>query len=140
MKIFRIAQVKFVKNPIPHIPLHQKGGWEEWKKREDIICDAIRKLAKEWSVGPIGGNLHIDSMGDITMIQKMRNVIDYENPKTIDPDLIEIAKEYHGGYGPGISTRWIRLNHFTWEKMLADMGLLPMHEVSEEEFIKDIRK
>jgi hypothetical protein len=140
MKIYRISQDKFRKSPVPPIPLHQKGGYEEGKKREEIICNAIRKLAKEWDVGPIKEPLYIDSYGDIMMLQEMCGPIDYKSSKEIDPDLQDIAREYNKGYGPGLSSRWIRLNHFAWEKMLGDMGLLPRHEVSEEEFIKDISR
>lgn len=143
MRIIRISQSspKFQKSVIPPIPLHNKGGYAEGIERERIICNAIKKLAEEWDVGPIEENLYINSVGDITMVQKMNGPIDYVNPKEIDPDLVEIAREYdRGGHGGNISSRWIRLNHFDWEKMLGDMGLLPRYEVSEEEFLREIRK
>lgn len=138
MKIYRLSQEKFKKSPVPHIPLQQKGGLDEGRKREETLCNAIRKLAEEWNVGPID-HLFIDSRGDIMMLQAMINPNSYENPKEIDSDLVSIAVEY-AGYGPGISDRWIKMNHFIWEKMLGDMGLLPRHAVGEEEFLKEIGK
>jgi hypothetical protein len=121
MKIYRISQDRFKKSLVPPIPLHEKGGIEEGRRREEIICNAIKKLTQEWNVGPIN-YLHIDSRGDITMQQTMVNPsgMDYINSKEIDPDLVEIAREYNrGAFGGNISTRWITLNHFAWEKMLG---------------------
>lgn len=97
MKIIRIAskfKSKFEKSLFPAIPLHQKGGWEEGRQREQILIEAIKKLAEEWNIGPIDYIGGIDSRGDIKMVQKMRSVLDYENPNEIDSDLVEIAREY----------------------------------------------
>jgi len=128
----------FRKSPVPHTPLTEKGGWEEGERREKILCDAIRKLAEIWNIGWITEPLHIDTVGDISMLQKQRITPgDYINLEPIDPNLVKIAVDY-AGYGPGISSRWLKLNHFTWEKMLGDMGLLPRHTVDEEEFLRDI--
>jgi len=150
MRIIRINQSnidepeideKLRMSPVPHIPLTEKGGWEEGKKREEIICNAIRKMAEEWGVGPIREPLRIDARGDITMIQGMKGENNYINPKAINPDLVEIAVKY-AGYAVGEigHNRWIKLNHFAWEKMLSGMGLLPRRTIDEEEFLKDIGK
>ena len=131
----------FRKSPVPPDPLFTgKGGKVEGDRREKILCDAIRKLAEEWNVGPIKEPLHIDSCGNIQMLQKSSNGFEYDNPQPIDDNLIKIAVKYNLGYGPGISTRWIELNHFTWEKLLGDMGLLPKTVITKEEFLKDISK
>ena len=137
----QVSKEKFKGSKIPHDPLFKgEGGKAEGDRREKILCDAIRKMAKEWNIGPITEPLRIDPIGNIKMLQKQRITPgDYVNPQPIDQKLVDIAIQY-SGYGPGISKRWLNLNHFIWEKMLGDMGLLPRTPITKEDFLEDISK
>ena len=62
------------------------------------------------------------------MLQKMKGSMDYVQEEEIPEKVKKMALKYAGGYGSvptgGVSGRWIKLNHFTWEKMLRKEGFL----------------
>jgi len=95
-------------------------------RRENMLIEGIKDLAEKYEVGPVDTTrlLRIDAKGDLMMLQK-RNGNDYVQAQRLLKVLQILAKKYNGGYGPGISGRWIELNHFVCEKLLTDEGLLP---------------
>jgi hypothetical protein len=95
-------------------------------RREGMLIKAIKKFAERYNLGPVDVSLQIDANGELGLVQVM-NKFDYVyvQKEGIPEGVQALVRKYNGGYGPGISTRWIRLNHFTWEKLLADEGLLP---------------
>jgi hypothetical protein len=105
------------------------------KRREAILAEGIRKLAQKFRVGPIDEHKarYIDSRGDMMLLQKMSGVLDYVNPEELDERLQQLARKYGARE---VSSRWITMFHFDWEKMLGDMGLLDItmgREASEKE-------
>lgn len=92
-------------------------------KREADIKKAIQALAKKFKVGPIEDHkLRIDPRGDIMMLQKMKGSVDYVQDEGLPEKLKKIAQKYNKNYAGEVTGRWIKLNHFTWEKMLRDLG------------------
>lgn len=133
-----------------HGPYYLKGAVEELLKiakelspvqkadiREDLILKAIKKLAKKYKVGPLAP-MRIDAMGEITMLQRMKNPIEYVSEEKIDERLTNLAKKYDKYHGQ-VSSRWIKMNHFTWERMLKDIGLLKLpKEVTSSTIVKEL--
>lgn len=113
---------------IPH-----ESGIDGAKKREAILIDAIKQFAQDYNFGHIREPLQIDSRGDIMLVQLMQG-IDYLD-KPLDPIVNEIAKPY------GIieqSERWLKMNHFSWEKMLGDLGYFIGEKATQEEIEREI--
>jgi 2'-5' RNA ligase len=99
------------------------------RKREAALIRGIIKLAKKYRVGPVDeGRLRIDARGNIMMLQQMTHPSggEYVQDEELPENLKQLALKYNRGYkGPGeISGRWITLNHFDWEKLLRDQGLI----------------
>jgi len=97
--------------------------WERGRRREEAILNGIEQLADQYGVGPLS-HMRIDAVGNITMLQKMINPHTYEMDKGLSDELRELARGYDPDYQGEISGRWIKLNHFVWEKFLSDLGLL----------------
>lgn len=114
--------------PPPAEPPDDGGGdgdspLERSRKREQAILAGIRQLAERHDVGPLAP-MRIDAVGNITMLQKMINSVTYERDEGLSDELQELAHGYDPHYRGEVSGRWIKLNHFVWEKMLSDLGLM----------------
>lgn len=96
------------------------AGFPEGKRREDDIIKAIAALAKKYKVGELA-HMRIDARGDIMMLQAMKNSAEYKQKEELPDNLKKIAQKYNKGYRGEVTGRWIKLNHFTWEKMLRDL-------------------
>ena len=119
-------------------PLHEKGGYPEAVRREKTLYDAIKKIAEIFNIGPIE-EPGIDSAGNIVMKQKInQSTQEYMNAKTIPKDFFTIVFDYVKPLD--CSDRWIRMNHFVWEKFLGDYGFLPKKIMTEKEFLEDISR
>ena len=104
---------------------YSKGGTpvELGNRREADIKKAILAMAKKFKVGPVEDHkLRIDPSGDIMMLQKMKGSTDYVQEEGLSDKLKKAAQKYNKNYNGEVTGRWIKLNHFTWEKMLRDMG------------------
>lgn len=97
--------------------------WEQGRRREQAILAGIRQLAEQHDVGPLAP-MRIDAAGNITMLQNMINSVTYERDEGLSDELRELARGYDPHYRGEVSGRWIKLNHFVWEKMLSDLGLM----------------
>ena len=96
---------------------------ERSRRREAAILVGIRRLAERHGVGPLAP-MRIDSLGNIIMLQKMVNDYTYERDEGLSDELRAHARRYDPDYQGEISGRWIKLNHFVWEKFLSDLGLI----------------
>jgi len=97
--------------------------WERGRRREEAILNGIEQLADQYHIGPLAP-MRIDAAGNITMLQRMINPNTYEMDEGLSDELRELARRYDPDYQGEISGRWIKLNHFVWEKLLSDLGLL----------------
>lgn len=97
--------------------------YEESKNREKKLIEAIKLLAKKYNLGEIESIHGIDAAGNITLIQKSYGYSHkYPSPE-IPKKLTEKALSFEGSnLGGKISNRWIKMNHFAWEKLLEDEG------------------
>jgi len=97
--------------------------WERGRERENAILNGIRELAGRFDVGPLAP-MRIDALGNITMLQKMVNPHTYESDEGLSDELRELFRRYDPNYQGEISGRWIKLNHFVWEKALSELGMM----------------
>lgn len=97
--------------------------WERGRERERAILDGIRELAERFDVGPLAP-MRIDALGNITMLQRMVNDYTYESDEGLSDELRELMRRYDLDYQGEISGRWVKLNHFVWERVLSELGLI----------------
>lgn len=97
--------------------------WERGRERERAILDGIRELAERFDVGPLAP-MRIDALGNITMLQRMVNDYTYESDEGLSDELRKLMRRYDPDYRGEISGRWVRLNHFVWERALSELGML----------------
>ena len=53
---------------------------------------------------------------------ELYRVSQYEKNEGLSDELRALARGYDPDYQGEISGRWIKLNHFVWEKFLSDLG------------------
>lgn len=121
---FVIHEKKEPEKKSNQLSLFSSTPLEEGRAREAAIVAGIKKLAKKYKVGEIDP-MHIDSQGNITMIQYRINPNTYKSEKKLDERLQKLARKFESRtVVGGISGRWIKLNHFDWEKLLRSVNLL----------------
>jgi len=107
------------------------------REREDAIRKAIVKLFKKHGVKLDEHLLHIDSLGEINVHSKggaqYAKGYGTEKPKVWPKKLVSMLAKAGLTQRPGmnpskldldIKKTWVRANHFTWEKVLKNLGYL----------------
>lgn len=102
------------------------------EKREAALVAGIKAFAKKYKLGPIEKTkLRIDARGQMTLLQKMSGTASYVQDAGIpDAVLQRVALAVDGAKKTFLkgqnemSGRWIKLNHFGWEKVLRKEKLL----------------
>jgi len=97
--------------------------WERGRRREKAILNGIRQFAEQYGVGPLA-HMAIDARGDIMMLQKMKGPVSYVSEDGLSDEPQALARKYDPDYQGEISGRWIKLNHFVWERLLTDLGFM----------------